>query len=133
MMVKIIIFSASIGTLLLVLATIGLVVLNWSDKVWNPLLSLFFVGTLTTFVTVLVILKESKEETAFTTSVIVDEDEHLPLLVFPQPQNLELTLRLSDLAMLSRPVIQDGDKTVMTVPRPTNHEETSRFCGELLQ
>jgi hypothetical protein len=133
MMAKFIIFSALIGILLLGLATIGLVFLNWSDKVWNPLLSLLFVGTITTFVTVLVILKESKEEAAFTTSIVVDEDEHLPLFVFPQPQNLELSLRLSDLATLSRPVIQDGDKTVMTVSRPTNHEETVRFCGELLQ
>jgi len=68
----IVIVTAVLGFLLLAAATGTLVAMNWSEKTLTPALSILLVGTATTLVAVVVQLKESRVESAFATSVVLD-------------------------------------------------------------
>jgi hypothetical protein len=120
------------GFLLLLLATIALVTLNWSERTLAPVLSILLVGTATTLATVLVTLRGSTVESPFTTAVVLDK-EGLPLFVNPDESNPKLTSRLSDLVLLGRPTVTRDGKTVLTIEKPTNEGERFTFSGELLQ
>lgn len=71
-MAKLILFTGYIGFALLFTVTIVLVLLNRSEKVLAPVLSILLVGTATTLATVFAILKASKKEASFVTSVVFD-------------------------------------------------------------
>ena len=123
----------SVGFVMLLAATLTLVVLNWSEKTLAPALSILLVGTVTTLATVLVTLKESSIENAFSTSVVLDVTDRAPLFINPEPTNPKLTSRLSDLSSLGRPVVNRDGKTVLTIEKPANDDERFRFTGELVQ
>lgn len=127
------IIIAGAGIFFLVVATIWLIALNWSDKVYGPLLSLLFVGALTTFITVYLSLKESNDEVVFTTSVVMNTEDQLPFFIIPDPKNLKITKRFSNLSSLGRPARNNDGMKSIVIERPINYEETSKFCGELLQ
>jgi len=132
-MATMIIVAAVSGCVLLLGTTITLVVLNWSEKTITPVLSIFLIGTSTTLATVLVMLKESTVESAFTTSVVFDTAQGAPAMVTPNPNSPKISSRLSDLVLLGRPAINRDGKTVITIQKPTSLDETFTFCGELLQ
>jgi hypothetical protein len=132
-MARLIVCLAVGGFVLLLVATITLVVLNWSGKTLAPVLSIALVGVATVLVTVLATLKESTTESAFVTSVVIDVDQGAPVFLILSPENPKLTSRLSELASLGRPVVNQDGKTVATIPKPENENERFRFCGELLQ
>ena len=128
----VIIAVGAAGFLLLFVATTALVALNWSERTLAPVLSILLVGTATTLATVLVTLKGSTVESAFSTSVVLD-NEGAPLFVIPDESNPKLTSRLSDLVLLGRPTVNRDGKDVPLIEKPTSEGERFRFGGELLQ
>ncbi len=130
---KYLIYSACLGISLLAVATIGLVKMNWSEKVYSPLISLLFVGVLTTFITVWLTLKETKDEAVFTTGIVINEMKHSLTPPHPDSKDRKLAWRLEDLSNLSNPYKVSAGKAIYTVERPTTSDETVSFCGELLQ
>jgi len=132
-MATIILAVALTGFALLFVATVTLVTLNWSEKTLAPVLSILLVGTATTLAAVLVTLKESTVESAFSTSVVLDTNEGAPLFLIPDQSNPKLTARLSELARLGRPAVNREGKTIVTNQKPANEGESFRLCGELLQ
>lgn len=132
-MTRLLIPAAIASLLLLVAITVGLAHLNWSEKLYNPLLSLAFVGTATAFVTILLPLKGSQNETEFTTSVVVDETTHTLPIILHQGMLTRVVRRLQDLSSFSQPTRGTGKDTRITVQPPNTKDETFRFCGQLLQ
>lgn len=132
-MATLILIVAAGGFLLLTAATITLVVLNWSEKTLAPVLSILLVGTTTILATVLVSLKASTIESAFTTSVVLDTNEGLPPIIIPDASNPRVSARLMEFNRLGRPAVNRDEKTTITIQRPTNEDDRFRFTGELLQ
>jgi hypothetical protein len=110
-----------------------LVWLNWGEKVYVPIASSLTLGTLTTFTAIFFTLKEFKINDAFVTSIIFDEQEHLPLFLIPQQSNMKFTSKQSDFSSLGRPTINQGKDTVISVIRPKDFNEAVIFLGELIQ
>lgn len=128
------IFVAAFGGFILLLgATVALVILNWSEKTLAPVLSILVVGTATTLAAVLISLKETMIESAFTTSIVFDTADGAPAMIIPDSNSPKVSSRLAEFVRLGRPAINRDGKTIITVQRPTNAEEKFRFCGELLQ
>jgi hypothetical protein len=121
------------GFVLLFVATVALVTLNWSEKTLAPVLSILLVGTATTLATVLVTLKGSTVESAFPTSVVFDTNQGAPLFVIPSQTNPKLTSRLSELARLGRPMVNRDGKAVSKIEKPASTGDMFTFGGELLQ
>ena len=67
-MMKLILACVVAVVVLISIASIILLVMNWGEKVTAPIISFFLVGSLTTFTTIYFKLNESKEEMNFTTS-----------------------------------------------------------------
>jgi len=128
-----IIVAAVGGFVLLSVATVALVILNWSEKTLTPVLSILVIGTATTLAAVLVSLKQSTIESAFTTSVVLDTVEGAPPFPDVAPNNSQLSDRLTEFARLGRPAINQNGKTVITIQKPNDESERFAFCGELLQ
>lgn len=126
-MTRLLIPAAIASLLLLVAITVVLAHLNWSEKLYNPLLSLAFVGTATAFVTILLPLKGSQNETEFTTSVVVDETSHTLPLIMPDGRVTRVMNRLGELSSISRPTRGTGGDTRITVQPPNTTDETFRF------
>jgi hypothetical protein len=132
-MATMILVAAIGGFVLLLGATVTLVVLNWSEKTLAPVLSILLVGTATTLAAVLVSLKESTIESAFSTSMVFDTVDGAPAMLIVDPNSPKISSRLSEFVLLGRPAINRDGKTVMTVQKPTSDGERFTFCGELLQ
>jgi hypothetical protein len=115
---------------LLVTATL-LCVLNYSEKLWGPIVSIALGGVVAAIIAVASGLKESRIEEGFATSVVFQQG--LPALLIFDPQAEKLSARLSDLASLGRPSVQQGSQTVLTVQPATTDTDLFRFGGELLQ
>ena len=77
--------------------------------------------------------ESDKVAVTFTTSVVFDEEEHLPAFIIPQIESLRLTSRLSDLSHLGKPLSMENGNTVLTINKPGDFDEVTVFCGELLQ
>jgi hypothetical protein len=110
--------------------TVALVLLNWSEKVYVPLLSLFLVGTVTTLVTILLLLNETKDETLFASHVIFDTNEHLPIDPSSLKGDSDLVGRLQELSRIGKPLTSTGD---LKIEKPNNEWEEILFGAELLQ
>src|SRR5438105_2704299 len=109
---------AIVGGFCLAAATAWLVWMNWSTKLYSPLLSIFLGGTVTTFITVVALLKESSVADTFVTSVAFDTSiSTLPLLI-PDPSNLKTTMRLSELGSLARGVTNVGGVSKLVAEPP---------------
>jgi len=118
-MATLIIAAAIVGFVLLLTATVGLVSLNWSERIYAPALSILLVGIATVLAAVVVTLKSTTIESAFTTSVVLDSNEGVPPLLGLDPDNLRLTSRLQELSSLGQPGINVDGKTVITIQKPT--------------
>ena len=106
--------------------------LNWSDKLFNPLLSLLLAGTVTTFITVLLMLKSEIYETSFTTLFITNTQTHLPPTLHYSPTS-KFNNRLYDYHRLAIPTnITDGKEEVLFAT-PSNDDELTIFSEELIQ
>lgn len=131
-MFKLLIIISGVALLLLASVTIILVKLNWSEKLYSPLLSLGLAGTVTTFITVLLMLKGETTETSFTTLMVINTQNHLPPFL-GHSETSELNNRLSSYSSLSNPKeIMNGKETVL-FDTPKNDTEETVFNEELLQ
>ena len=120
------------GVVLLLLGMIILVYLNWSTNVSERVLSIALIGIATVLASVIVTLKESSVDSAFTVPVILDSSVGFPPLIVKNPENRPFISSLADLARLGQPARNQDGKTVVTVGKPSETER-STFCGELLQ
>ena len=83
-MYKLLMILSILALLLLIAVTATLVKFNWSEKLYSPLLSLLLAGTVTTFITVLLMLKGQETESQFTTYVVLDSKDYLiPVSNYP--------------------------------------------------
>src|SRR5713226_287051 len=107
-MFKALVIIALFAMLLLCIATAILVKINWSEKLYSPLLSIWLAGLVTTFITVLLMSKGETFGRSFTTFIVVNAETHLPPVLLFNPSSMTgLMGRLSDYLMLAQPKIQD--------------------------
>ena len=132
-MSTVIIAAAVVGFLLLFGTTIILVIWNWSERTLAPVLSILVVGTATMLAAVLVGLKPSTIESAFTTSVVLDTVAGTPPFLTVDPNKPEVMDRFSDFLRIGQPAVNQNGKTVVTIQQPKNEAERFTFCGELIQ
>lgn len=92
--------AAIAGGVLLFCATAILVYFNWSEKVFAPIYSILLVGTATALVTVLLAVKETTTEGAFTTSIVFNDAQGVPAMIIVDPNPANKRLRLGYLSML---------------------------------
>ena len=105
-MLKTITFLAGLGIIILLVAIIILVTVNWSDKFYAQLVALAvaFVGTVAALIVVLAMLKGDTFSDEFMTFVVVNTETHLP--VFPNqinPDRNSLVYRLGHYSGLASP------------------------------
>lgn len=131
-MYKILMVISALALILLISVTAILVKLNWSEKLYNPLLSLGLAGTVTTFITVLLMLKGEHLERSFTTLVVIDSTTHLPPFIIPDSTNV-LSTRLYDYNNLSVHKANVNGIEQIYFNIPTNTKEETVFYEELLQ
>jgi hypothetical protein len=131
-MPTLVLLLGAFGCLLLFIATIYLVKLNWSTKIITPPSVIFLGAVVTTFITILLFLKETKIEAAFSASVIIDKTQNLPAMLPFNRENEKVSLRLSNVASLGRPFIEIDGKSQLTIKTPSNFDEINQFCQELL-
>ena len=106
--------------------------MNWSEKLYSPLLSIALVGTVTTFITVILMQKETSIEKSFSTVIVIDDKTNLPPFILPNDSN-EQNNRLSQYCNIAKPTeIRNGNPTTY-FEIPNNFDETVTFCEELLQ
>ena len=133
---EVLVWGAAIaGGVLLFGATAILVYFNWSEKVFAPIYSILLVGTATALVTVLLTVKETTVESAFTTSIVFNDAQGAPamIIVDPNPANQKITSQLSEYARLGQPSRNQAGKTVITITKPQDATERFTFTSELLQ
>ncbi len=133
---KTILFVAGLGILLLLVAIIILVSLNWS-VFYAQLATLMgaFVGTVVALIVVLATLKGDTFSDEFTTFVVVNTETHLP--VFPNqinPDRNSLVYRLGHYSGLASPKLTDQTgKEIILFAGPQNVRDETPFYEELLQ
>lgn len=131
-MFKILIIISGVALFLLLTVIVILVTLNWSEKLYSPLLSLGLAGTVTTFITVLLMLKGEVKETSFTTLIVINTQTHLPPFL-DKSSTSKLNNRLSEYNFASSPtgMFNGKEETLFDVPK--NYFEEKVFIEELLQ
>ena len=143
-MFKAVLTIAGLGVLLLLVAIIVLVWVNWSERFYGQLgtLTVAFLTTVAALIIVFAMLKGDTVSDAFTTFIVVNTENHLP--VWPNdltPSNIalmrdrnSLISRLSDYSRLAWPTISDnaGNETIL-FETPQKDSDESVFYEELLQ
>src|SRR5438128_711368 len=119
-MFKTVLLIAVLGMLLLSVAIIILVSLNWSEKFYVQLggLGVAFISTVVAIIVVFAMLRGDTFHSAFTTFIIVNTDNHLP--AWPNDTTRmdlagnpnSLMHRLLDYGGLASPKIQEGEKEI---------------------
>jgi len=136
-MTKLILILGTLGCVLLLVATAVLVRMNWSERLLTPLVSILLGGTVTTFITVTALLKETRIEKAAATFLVFDLDEGMPLHVFPyrDAPRQKLIKRLASTGTLGRPMKGNfyGKEISFDVERVKDESQVLDFMGELLQ
>lgn len=132
-MARMIVIAGITGAGLLLLTTVLLVHLNWSAKIYGPVISILLIGTATTLATLLTLLKESQVESVMTTSVMLDSIDGAPPM-FVGPGNTRVSERHAELGKLGHPAVKNpaGGAAIIT-SRVNADGEAFTFCGELLQ
>ncbi len=112
-MAKVVLIVALVCAGLLLIVTALLVYLNWSPKVWAPLLSAIAVGLVTVIIAIFSNLKDTDLERVFASSVVIDNQTRLPVLHVPTgPVLKELTVIREDLLVLCRPLEWQGGDAI---------------------
>ncbi len=132
-MSRVILAIAIIGGALLLFATVFLITLNWSGRVFGPLVSFLVGGTVTTLVTLTSMLQPSSADGFFLTSVVLDTAEGAPPIVGANIAALEYTRRMSDYTGLGHPVRMVNGAAKRTDTPPKTTEEMFSYGGELIQ
>jgi len=123
--------TTAIGGALLLAAAVLLCVLNWNEKILGTLASILLGGIVTAIIAVSSTLKETRIDRGFATSVVFDQG--LPAFLPFDPSAPKMSMRLSTLSSLGRPVVmKDGNATLTVQPADTD-DATFQFGAELLQ
>ncbi len=121
-----------LGGALLLAAAVLLCILNYSEKLWGPIVSILLGGTVTAIIAVASGLKETRTEQGFATAVVFD---HGLAAFLPFDLNApKISHRLSNLASLGRPATQQKDgTTALTIKPAESDDELFQYGSELLQ
>lgn len=130
-MLKVLLIISGIAIVLLLIVLVILLRLNWSEKLYSPLLSLAFAAIATTLITVVLLLKEETKTKSFSTLIVVNSKTHLPAFITDQETNL--TKRLNNYLILATPTEKTKGKGQFPLNSPKNKEDESIFYEELLQ
>jgi hypothetical protein len=106
--------------------------LNWSEKLYSPLLSLGLAGTVTTFITVLLMLKGSETETNFTTLVAIDSRDYL-IPNTHYPTDIGIGNVMTEYLFLTHPEFTVDNYQGKSFESPKNDNEANLFNLELVQ
>jgi hypothetical protein len=120
---------------LLVAATAVLLGFNWNEKIYGPFFTILTVGLATALASIVIGLHETRIDSAFVTSMLLEVEDDEPPPVQVTEENHKLGMRLMDLHDLMPfpfKLTPEGPKKV-EVQKPTNDDERQSFCGELLQ
>lgn len=131
-MYKILILISALALIILATVTIILVKLNWSEKLYSPLLSLGLAGTVTTFITVLLMLKGSETETNFTTLVAIDSRDYL-IPNTHYPTDIGIGNVMTEYLFLTHPEFTVDNYQGKSFDVPKNDSEATLFNLELVQ
>jgi hypothetical protein len=139
-MFKAVLTIAGLGVLLLLVAIIVLVWVNWSERFYGQLgtLTVAFLTTVAALIIVFAMLKGDTVSDAFTTFIVVNSDTHLPqwpgVVQFPV-KPYSLVDRLIRHCGLASPKILDGTtgKELILFEGPHNESDEIGFYEELLQ
>src|ERR1700732_620603 len=85
---------------LLVAATVILLWFNWNEKIYGSFFTILGVGFATALASILIGLHETKIESAFVTSMLIDVEDNEPPPVQVTEENHKLGMRLMDLHQL---------------------------------
>lgn len=132
-MTKALVICIVVGLGLLLTATIMLVVLNWNSKTYFPILSSLLIGITATFGAIFFPLKASVDKEEFSTAIIFDNQDSLPLFSNGVGQDSRRAERQSTFSSLSRTTSGQKESTKLVAKKPTNPDEIFVFCGELIQ
>src|SRR5438309_26970 len=125
------IVAGALGGLLLLVAAVLLCVMNYSEKRWGPIISIWLGGIVTVLIAVASGLKETRIEQGFASSVVFD---HGLAAFLPFDANSPKTSRrLSTLASLGRPVTKQGNETLLTIEPAASDDALFQYGAELLQ
>lgn len=128
---KVIIYSLAACAIVLVVITAILLKLNWSSKIISPVVSIFFVGTVTTLITIFFTLKESKDERTFMTSIVVDSRSNIPFITVPNHTN-EKQVRQFEIVKNGAQKINYEGSEIKIYDTPKDFNETKLLLQELL-
>ena len=131
-MYKVLILISAFALIILATVTIILVKLNWSEKLYSPLLSLGLAGTVTTFITVLLMLKGSETETNFTTLVAIDSRDFL-IPNTHYPNDIGIGNAMTEYLFLTHPEFTVDNYQGKSFDSPKNDQEATLFNLELVQ
>ncbi|MBF6640280.1 hypothetical protein IVB69_02180 [Flavobacterium sp. J49] len=131
-MYKVLILISAFALIILATVTIILVKLNWSEKLYSPLLSLGLAGTVTTFITVLLMLKGSETETNFTTLVAIDSRDYL-IPNTHYPTDIGIGNAMTEYFFLTHPEFTVDNYQGKSFETPKNDTEATLFNLELVQ
>src|SRR5947208_2742715 len=83
-MLRVIIILAGLGFVLLVAATVILAWLNWSPRLYTPVVTALVIGTITGFVSIATTLKPTRLSRSFATAAVIYRDEVAAPVALPK-------------------------------------------------
>jgi len=123
--------AALLGGLLLLVAAVLLCYLNFSERIYGPLVSVFLGGTVAAIIAVASSLKVTEIERAFGASILFEAG--LPAFLPPDPNAPRVSHRLSTLAIRGRPTGEKEGAQVLSISPAQTDSELFDFGLELLQ
>lgn len=127
----VIIYLATGAAVVLACCTLYLVSLNWSEKLYGPIVSILLGGTVTSLIAVIVVLKESVSETHWTSSILFDERNGYPPMCLPPDGPMQE--RQNSYASLMMPMSMQDGKTLTLAPPAKSPAEMDVAGAELIQ
>src|ERR1041385_9016505 len=89
-----------VAGLLLATATIVHLWFNWNEKIYGQVFTILGIGLATALASILIGLRETKIESAFVTSVLLDVEDNEPPPVQVAEDHYQIGMRLMDLHSL---------------------------------
>jgi len=126
-----------LGVAGLVLATVTAVLLwfNWNEKIYGQVFTILGIGLATALASIVIGLHETKIESAFVTSVLLDVEDNEPPPVQVSEDHYKLGMRMMDLhSLVPFPFrITDHGPEKIEIQKPGDEDGRQSFCAELLQ
>jgi hypothetical protein len=129
-MPKLAFYSSLVIGALLSITTIYLIAVNWTPKVVQPLLSVFFGAIVTAFITVSFILKQTTISESFPVYVVLNKQNNLPAGLLPDiaPPGFAMMSLHAGMEKIKRDKPVKQERLNLASP-----DEKFNFYGELIQ